>query len=119
VKVCFLSFIFIIGVWGRVWGGEEEVEEEAKTYATNTPKRTSTNNPPFPKNTGTPILVPLTPSLYVPGKLAATDTVLVDVGTGFYVEKVLLSHILHSHYITQTQHNTNTNTHANARAELG
>ena len=37
--------------------------------------------------TGTPILVPLTPSLYVPGKLAFTDTVLVDIGTGFYVEK--------------------------------
>ena len=36
---------------------------------------------------GTPILVPLTPSLYVPGKLASTDTVLVDIGTGFYVEK--------------------------------
>lgn len=40
--------------------------------------------------TGTPILVPLTPSLYVPGKLASTDTVLVDIGTGFYVEKVRL-----------------------------
>ena len=39
---------------------------------------------------GTPILVPLTPSLYVPGKLASTDTVLVDIGTGFYVEKVRL-----------------------------
>ena len=37
--------------------------------------------------TGTPILVPLTPSLYVPGKLASTETVLVDIGTGFYVEK--------------------------------
>ncbi|KAL8835285.1 MAG: hypothetical protein Q9170_003371 [Blastenia crenularia] len=36
---------------------------------------------------GAPILVPLTPSLYVPGKLASTQTVLVDVGTGFYVEK--------------------------------
>ena len=38
-------------------------------------------------NLGTPILVPLTPSLYVPGKLASTETVLVDIGTGFYVEK--------------------------------
>lgn len=37
--------------------------------------------------TGTPILVPLTPSLYVPGKLASTECVLVDIGTGFYVEK--------------------------------
>ena len=32
-------------------------------------------------------MVPLTPSLYVPGKLASTETVLVDIGTGFYVEK--------------------------------
>lgn len=32
--------------------------------------------------------MPLTTSLYVPGKLASTQTVLVDVGTGFYVEKV-------------------------------
>ena len=33
------------------------------------------------------ILVPLTSSLYVPGKLADTEHVIVDVGTGFYVEK--------------------------------
>ncbi|KAI4161146.1 MAG: hypothetical protein L6R39_000106 [Caloplaca ligustica] len=39
------------------------------------------------KKEGTPILVPLTPSLYVPGKLPSTDSVLVDIGTGFYVEK--------------------------------
>ena len=31
--------------------------------------------------------MPLTPSLYVPGKLASADSVLVDIGTGFYVEK--------------------------------
>ena len=37
---------------------------------------------------GKPILVPLTTSLYVPGKLADTENVIVDVGTGFYVEKV-------------------------------
>ncbi|KAF8867264.1 Prefoldin alpha subunit [Acephala macrosclerotiorum] len=36
---------------------------------------------------GKPILVPLTASLYVPGKLADTEHVIVDVGTGFYVEK--------------------------------
>ncbi|KAH9843416.1 putative prefoldin subunit 5 [Teratosphaeria destructans] len=34
-----------------------------------------------------PLLVPLTSSLYVPGRLADTENVLVDVGTGFYVEK--------------------------------
>jgi hypothetical protein len=33
------------------------------------------------------ILVPLTASLYVPGTLADHEKVLVDVGTGFYVEK--------------------------------
>ncbi|KAJ9164557.1 Class II aaRS and biotin synthetase [Coniochaeta hoffmannii] len=33
------------------------------------------------------ILVPLTNSLYVKGKLADPDRVIVDVGTGFYVEK--------------------------------
>ncbi|OQO11990.1 hypothetical protein B0A48_02629 [Cryoendolithus antarcticus] len=33
------------------------------------------------------LLVPLTSSLYVPGSLASTSHVLVDVGTGFFVEK--------------------------------
>jgi hypothetical protein len=37
-----------------------------------------------------PILVPLTTSLYVPGTLADNENVIVDVGTGFYVEKVRL-----------------------------
>ncbi|PMD22932.1 Prefoldin alpha subunit [Hyaloscypha hepaticicola] len=36
---------------------------------------------------GKPILVPLTTSLYVPGTLADPENVIVDVGTGFYVEK--------------------------------
>ncbi|KAF1826477.1 Prefoldin alpha subunit [Dissoconium aciculare CBS 342.82] len=34
-----------------------------------------------------PLLVPLTSSLYVPGTLADSDNVIVDIGTGFYVEK--------------------------------
>ncbi len=34
------------------------------------------------------ILVPLTSSLYVKGRLADREHVLVDVGTGYYVEKV-------------------------------
>ena len=34
------------------------------------------------------ILVPSTSSLYGKGKLADREKVLVDVGTGFYVEKV-------------------------------
>ena len=37
---------------------------------------------------GAPLLVPLTTSLYVPGTLASKDKVVVDVGTGYYVEKV-------------------------------
>ena len=40
-----------------------------------------------PKTHDRAILVPLTSSLYVPGKLADTERVIVDVGTGFYVEK--------------------------------
>ena len=31
--------------------------------------------------------------MYVPGKLKDTSKVLVDVGTGFYIEKVLLSYV--------------------------
>ncbi|KAF9351264.1 subunit of tubulin prefoldin [Mortierella sp. NVP85] len=35
------------------------------------------------------ILVPLTSSLYVPGKLANVEKVIVDIGTGYYVEKTV------------------------------
>ncbi|KAI9827581.1 MAG: subunit of tubulin prefoldin [Thelocarpon impressellum] len=41
-----------------------------------------------PKVAGRRILVPLTTSLYAPGTLADAEHVIVDVGTGFYVEKV-------------------------------
>ena len=37
---------------------------------------------------GTTTLVPLTESLYVPGKLCDLEHVIVDVGTGYYVKKV-------------------------------
>ncbi|KAK9380648.1 Prefoldin [Kockiozyma suomiensis] len=40
-----------------------------------------------PENKGKSILVPLTSSLYVPGKIEDVETVMVDVGTGYYVEK--------------------------------
>mmetsp|Transcript_7012 Transcript_7012/g.18165 ORF Transcript_7012/g.18165 Transcript_7012/m.18165 type:complete len:96 (+) Transcript_7012:448-735(+) len=33
------------------------------------------------------MLVPMTSSLYVPGETAPLDSVLVDVGTGYYIEK--------------------------------
>lgn len=38
---------------------------------------------------GTTILVPLTNSLYVPGKLSDVEHVIVDIGTGYYVKKVV------------------------------
>ncbi|KAF8435420.1 Prefoldin subunit-domain-containing protein [Boletus edulis BED1] len=40
-----------------------------------------------PRNASTTILVPLTNSLYVPGKLSDTEHVIVDIGTGYYVKK--------------------------------
>jgi prefoldin alpha subunit len=36
---------------------------------------------------GSEIMVPLTGSIYVPGTIADTSSVLVDIGTGYYVEK--------------------------------
>ena len=36
---------------------------------------------------GKDVLVPLTGSMYVPGKLTNPDKVTVDIGTGYYVEK--------------------------------
>ncbi|KAH3666337.1 hypothetical protein OGAPHI_004526 [Ogataea philodendri] len=33
------------------------------------------------------LLVPLTSSLYVPGKIKENDKFLIDVGTGYYIEK--------------------------------
>ena len=39
------------------------------------------------KKEGTVVLVPLTGSMYVPGVIKETEKVLVDVGTGYYVEK--------------------------------
>ncbi|SCZ93700.1 BZ3501_MvSof-1269-A2-R1_Chr1-1g00813 [Microbotryum saponariae] len=38
------------------------------------------------------ILIPLTSSLYVPGKIKDPEHVLVDIGTGYYVEKVRIPH---------------------------
>lgn len=35
---------------------------------------------------GKEMLVPLTESLYVPGKIKSTDKVLLDVGTGYFIE---------------------------------
>jgi len=40
-----------------------------------------------PNNKDKTILVPLTNSLYVPGKLSDPENVIVDIGTGYYVTK--------------------------------
>jgi len=40
-----------------------------------------------PQNQNKTILVPLTNSLYMPGKLCDYENVIVDVGTGYYVKK--------------------------------
>ena len=34
-----------------------------------------------------PVLVPLTGSMYVPGEIINRDKFLIDIGTGYYVEK--------------------------------
>lgn len=38
---------------------------------------------------GNEILVPLSAALYVPGKVANKDSLLIDVGTGYYLEKTV------------------------------
>eukprot|EP00800_Vazella_pourtalesii_P003235 TRINITY_DN1325_c0_g1_i1.p1 TRINITY_DN1325_c0_g1~~TRINITY_DN1325_c0_g1_i1.p1 ORF type:complete len:158 (+),score=38.63 TRINITY_DN1325_c0_g1_i1:39-512(+) len=40
-----------------------------------------------PGNEGKTLLVPLTSSMYVPGVMSNPDKVIVEVGTGFYIEK--------------------------------
>jgi prefoldin alpha subunit len=42
---------------------------------------------PEAKDDASAIMVPLTASLYVPGKIRDSDKYLVELGTGFYVEK--------------------------------
>ncbi|KAK3330871.1 Prefoldin [Apodospora peruviana] len=49
------------------------------------------------------ILVPLTNSLYVKGTLSDPDKVIVDVGTGFYVEKVRHSPYSHPLSLSDTK----------------
>lgn len=48
-----------------------------------------------PENKGKTILVPLTNSLYVPGKLYDPDHVIVDVGTGYFVRKTRAQALKH------------------------
>jgi len=55
-----------------------------------------------PENKGKTILVPLTNSLYVPGKLSDPDHVIVDVGTGYYVQKTRAQAL--KHYSTKVDY---------------
>ncbi|KAJ7901134.1 Prefoldin [Mycena olivaceomarginata] len=48
-----------------------------------------------PANKGKTILVPLTNSLYVPGKLSDPEHVIVDVGTGYFVQKTRAQAVKH------------------------
>ncbi|KGB77206.1 prefoldin alpha subunit [Cryptococcus deuterogattii R265] len=40
-----------------------------------------------PTSKGKEVLIPLTSSLYVPGKLTDVENVVIDVGTGYYIKK--------------------------------
>jgi prefoldin alpha subunit len=42
-----------------------------------------------PENAGKEIMVPLTGSLYVPGSIDSINSVMVDIGTGYYVSKAI------------------------------
>ncbi|KAL7411841.1 Prefoldin [Mrakia frigida] len=53
-----------------------------------------------PKNTTQPILIPLTSSLYVPGKLTDLENVIIDVGTGYFVSKTRTEAL--KHYTSKT-----------------
>lgn len=44
-------------------------------------------------------MLPLTPSVYVNGTLASKETVLVDIGTGYYIEASLQASIPSSMHI--------------------
>ncbi|KAK4683652.1 prefoldin alpha subunit, partial [Tremellales sp. Uapishka_1] len=53
-----------------------------------------------PESKGRQVLVPLTSSLYVPGRLSDVEKVVVDVGTGYYVKKTKKEAL--EHYTTKT-----------------
>ena len=43
-----------------------------------------------PETKGKEILVPLTSCMYVPGTVANSEKLLIEVGTGYYIERVSL-----------------------------
>uniref|UniRef100_A0A6M2E4F9 Putative molecular chaperone prefoldin subunit 5 n=1 Tax=Amblyomma tuberculatum TaxID=48802 RepID=A0A6M2E4F9_9ACAR len=44
-----------------------------------------------PSSEGKDILVPLTSSMYVPGRLVDVNKITVDIGTGYYIEKDIIA----------------------------
>ncbi|XP_075230793.1 prefoldin subunit 5-like [Lycorma delicatula] len=40
-----------------------------------------------PESKGSDVMVPLTGSMYVPGTIADSENVIIDVGTGYYLQK--------------------------------
>ena len=75
----------------------EQIEEEIQQLTQNLDQLTKAANryhtsgralETFKDETeGKEMLVPLTSSLYVPGTLGSTEKVLLDIGTGYFVEK--------------------------------
>ena len=75
----------------------EQIEEEIQQLTQNLDQLTKAANryhtsgralEAFKDETeGKEMLVPLTSSLYVPGTLGSTEKVLLDIGTGYFVEK--------------------------------
>merc|ERR1719208_460941 len=69
---------------------------------------------------GKQVLVPLTGSMYVPGKLSNPDKVVVDIGTGYYVEKnskerhhQIQSHLINSNHQQHINNTSATQAHFN------
>lgn len=52
-----------------------------------------------PETKGKTILVPLTGSMYVPGTILDTDNVIIDIGTGYYAQKVSFLDVSINNYV--------------------
>lgn len=63
------------------------------------------------------ILVPLTTSLYVPGTLADSNNVLVEIGTGYYVEKVRATRVRKEQVVTPSQSTVEANKFYNGKID--
>lgn len=72
---------------------EEELQELQRQLDSLTAARSKFINAKFSVNeiakaeNDTFLYIPLSPSLYVPGNIVEKDTVIVELGTGYYCEK--------------------------------